>query len=121
MWTPPHFWALALFMEADYAKAGVPMLPVTDGPKATRSQILLYAVGLAVVSVVPWALGLTGWVYGSVAAVLGLLFVGHAVAVYRNTATLPVEMVAEKRLFKFSLLYLFLVFAALVVDRVALA
>jgi len=121
LWTPPHFWSLALFMEADYSKAGVPMLPVTNGAAATRKQILLYSLALVVVSLVPWALGLAGWLYGTTTAVLGGLFITHAVAVYRNTATVTADMVPEKRLFKFSLVYLFMLFAALVVDHVALA
>ncbi|UAJ11817.1 heme o synthase [Polymorphobacter megasporae] len=117
LWTPPHFWSLALFMEADYAKAGVPMLPVVAGETATRRQILLYTLVLVPVTILPWALGLTGWVYGSVAAVTGAIFIARAVAVYRNTATLAAEMGPEKRLFKYSLLYLFLIFAALVADH----
>ena len=121
LWTPPHFWALALFMEADYSKAGVPMLPVTDGARVTRRQILLYSIALAVVSVLPWALGLTGWLYGTVAAVLGIMFVSHAVAVYRNDALIAAQMAPEKRLFKFSLLYLGLIFASLVADHAILA
>ncbi len=120
LWTPPHFWSLALFMEADYSKAGVPMLPVTDGAAATRRQILLYSLVLVVVSIVPWALGLAGWIYGTTTAVLGGLFMVHAVGVYRNRATVAADMGPEKRLFKFSLLYLFMLFAALVVDHLAL-
>jgi protoheme IX farnesyltransferase len=117
LWTPPHFWSLALFMEADYAKAGVPMLPVVAGETATRRQILLYTLLLVPVTVMPWVLGLTGWVYGSVAVATGAIFIGRAVAVYRNTATVAAEMGPEKRLFKYSLLHLFLVFAALVADH----
>nr|WP_295662478.1 heme o synthase [Polymorphobacter sp.] len=117
LWTPPHFWSLALFMEADYAKAGVPMLPVVAGETATRRQILLYTLVLVPVTILPWALGLTGWVYGSVAVATGAIFIARAVAVYRNTATVAAEMGPEKRLFKYSLLHLFLVFAALVADH----
>ena len=117
LWTPPRFWALALFMEADYSKAGVPMLPVTDGPVVTRRQILLYTLVLVPVSLLPWALGLTGWIYGGTAAVFGLGFIACAVAVWRNTATLAADMAPEKRMFRFSLLYLFMLFAALVVDH----
>jgi len=117
LWTPPHFWSLALFMEADYAKAGVPMLPVVAGETATRRQILLYSLLLVPVTALPWALGLTGWVYGSVAVVTGAIFIVRALAVYRNTATLAAEMGPEKRLFKYSLLHLFLVFAAMVADH----
>ena len=121
LWTPPHFWSLALFMEADYAKAGVPMLPVVAGEAATRRQILLYTLVLVPVSLLPWALALTGWVYGAVAIVTGTIFVIRALAVARNTATLTSAMGPEKALFKYSLLYLFLIFAALVVDHVVLA
>lgn len=117
LWTPPHFWSLALFMEADYSKAGVPMLPVTDGPVVTRRQILLYTLVLVPVSVLPWVLSLTGWIYGAVAGVLGALFIVHALAVWRNTATVSAGMGPEKRMFRFSLLYLFLLFAALVADH----
>jgi protoheme IX farnesyltransferase len=121
LWTPPHFWSLALFMEADYAKAGVPMLPVVAGEAATRRQILLYTFILVPVTMLPWALGLTGWVYGTLAAVTGAIFVARALAVARNTATLSSAMGPEKALFKYSLLYLFLIFAALVADHLVLA
>ncbi|MBC7579348.1 MAG: protoheme IX farnesyltransferase [Tardiphaga sp.] len=117
LWTPPHFWALALFMEADYAKAGVPMLPVTDGPAATRRQILLYSLVLVPVSLLPWGFGLTGWVYGAAASGLGALFVFNAVMVSRSTVTVTSDMLAEKKLFRYSLIYLFLIFAALVADK----
>ena len=117
LWTPPHFWSLALFMEADYAKAGVPMLPVVAGERATRRQIMLYSLILVLVSILPWALGLTGWIYGGVAAATGAIFIIRAVAVWRNTAMLPAGMGPERRMFRYSLLYLFLVFAALVIDH----
>ena len=121
LWTPPHFWALALFMEADYAKAGVPMLPVTHGPAVTRRQILIYSLILVPVSLAPVVLGYTGWIYGAVTALLGGVFIVDAIAVARNTATVASGMAPEKRLFKFSLLYLFLLFAGLVADRVILS
>ncbi len=121
LWTPPHFWSLALFMEADYAKAGVPMLPVVAGEAATRRQILIYALVLVPVTLLPWLLGLTGWIYGAVAFVTGVVFVARAFAVARNAATLAANMVPEKALFRYSLLYLFLIFAALVVDHLVLA
>ena len=117
LWTPPHFWSLALFMEADYAKAGVPMLPVVAGEAATRRQILIYTLLLVPVTLLPWLLGLTGAVYGAVAAVAGAVFVFRAIAVARNTATVAAGMAPEKALFKYSLLYLFLIFAALVADH----
>ena len=117
LWTPPHFWALALFMEADYSKAGVPMLPVTHGLKATRSQVLLYSLLLVPVSIAPAVLGLTGWIYGGAAVTLGGLFLWIAWKVSRSTAAIPAEMTDEKQLFKFSLAYLACLFGALVVDR----
>ena len=121
LWTPPHFWSLALFMEADYSKAGVPMLPVTHGAPATRRQVLLYSLVLVPVTLAPWALGLTGWIYGLTAAGLGAAFLVQALAVARNTAETPAGMAPEKRMFRFSLLYLFLLFAALVADHWVLA
>jgi protoheme IX farnesyltransferase len=116
LWTPPHFWALALFMEADYAKAGVPMLPVTHGLKETRRQILAYSALLVPVTIAPPLLGLTGWAYGGTAITLGVIFMVMAWNVYRSSATLAADMVAEKKLFKFSLLYLACLFGALVAD-----
>ena len=121
LWTPPHFWALSLFVRSDYAAAKVPMMPVVAGYAATRRQILAYSIIMAAAAVAPWPLGLTGWIYGSVTAVLGVVFVGFAVAVARNDATEPKMMGPEKRLFAFSILYLFILFAALVADRWLLA
>jgi len=116
-WTPPHFWSLALFVRMDYARAGVPMLPVTHGLAETRRQILLYSLLLAAIAVAPWALGLLGPVYGVPAALLSLAFTALALGVSRNRATEPAGMAPEKRLFRFSLLYLALLFAAMVADR----
>ncbi len=116
-WTPPHFWALALFVRTDYARAGIPMLPVTHGIAETRRQVLIYSLLLAAVAVAPWALGLVGPVFGITAALLSLIFVALAVRVARSNTQEPAEMAAEKALFKFSLLYLAGIFAALVVDR----
>jgi heme o synthase len=121
LWTPPHFWALSLFVRSDYAAANVPMMPVVAGSAATRRQILAYSIVMAAAAVAPWPLGLTGWIYGGVTAVLGLMFVVFAVAVARNEATEPKMMGPEKRLFAFSILYLFVLFAALVADRWLLA
>lgn len=120
LWTPPHFWALALFIEADYAKAGVPMLPVTHGLSETRRQILLYSLLLVPVTVAPSLLGLAGWAYGGTAITMGAMFIWMAVKVARNTATAPAEMLPEKQLFKYSLLYLAFLFGALVCDRLLL-
>ncbi len=120
LWTPPHFWALALFMEADYAKAGVPMLPVTHGLTETRRQILGYSALLVPVTIAPTLLGLANWAYGGTAITLGIIFMAMAVKVWRNTATAPAAMLPEKQLFKFSLLYLACLFGALVADRLLL-
>jgi protoheme IX farnesyltransferase len=117
LWTPPHFWALSLFVRSDYAAANVPMMPLVAGTAATRRQIAIYSVVMAAAAVAPWPLGLTGWIYGAAAAALGLGFVGLASAVARNSATEPRQMGPEKRLFAFSILYLFVLFAALVADR----
>jgi protoheme IX farnesyltransferase len=117
LWTPPHFWALSLFVKSDYAAANVPMLPVVAGIQNTRLQILLYSLTVAVAAVAPWALNLTGAIYGVAAAVLSVAFVVLAVAVFANRASEPSGMKPERRLFAFSILYLFALFAALVLDR----
>jgi len=118
MWTPPHFWALALFVERDYANAEIPMMPVVAGEKSTRRQILAYTVLLAPVAIAPWAIGGTSWVYGSVAVVLSALFLILALPVGSRMRATEDAMAPEKTLFKFSIYYLFVLFAALVVDRV---
>jgi protoheme IX farnesyltransferase len=118
-WTPPHFWALALFVQSDYAKVGIPMLPVVAGEKATRRQILIYTLVLAPIAVAPWVIGGTGWIYGSVAVVLSALFTLLAIPVGLRSRTDDDKMLPEKKLFKFSIVYLFVLFAALVADRVA--
>ena len=117
LWTPPHFWALSLFVRSDYAAANVPMLPVVAGIRNTRLQILLYSVSLVVAAIAPFALGLTGLIYGIAAAVLNTVFMILAAAVFANRAEEPSGMKPERRLFAFSILYLFGLFAALVVDR----
>jgi protoheme IX farnesyltransferase len=117
LWTPPHFWALSLFVRSDYAAAGVPMLPVVSGPRVTRQQIALYTLPMAAAAVAPWPLGLAGAIYGVAAAFLSLAFLVLALQVLANRATEPAGMAPEKRLFAYSILYLFAVFGALVVDR----
>ncbi|MEM8826412.1 MAG: heme o synthase, partial [Pseudomonadota bacterium] len=121
LWTPPHFWALALFVESDYDRAGVPMLPVTHGLAETRRQVLVYTLPLLAASLAPWMLGLAGVIYGLVAAALGAVFLTLAVAVWRNRAETAAGMAPEKRLFAFSILYLFVLFGALAADRMILA
>lgn len=121
LWTPPHFWALSLWINSDYARAGVPMMTVVAGPKATRKQILLYTVPMAAVAVAPWPLGLTGAIYGIAASALSAVFFALALGVAVNRATDPAQMGPEKRLFAFSIFYLFAMFTALVADRWLLA
>src|SRR5271154_5944230 len=123
VWTPPHFWSMALFANDDYRRAGVPMLPVVAGAKETRKQIVIYTLLLVPLSLAPWLLGFSGLVYGLSAAALG---VGFIVSVWRvatdrqdasgvsQTNDAPARMA-----FKFSILYLFALFAALAVDRLA--
>jgi protoheme IX farnesyltransferase len=117
LWTPPHFWALSLFVRSDYAAAGIPMLPVVAGVQHTRRQIFLYSLPMAAAAIVPWPLGLTGPIYGVAATALSIAFVALAVPVLVNRATEPSGMRAEKRLFGFSVLYLFALFGVLVADR----
>src|SRR4051795_5849368 len=104
---PPHFWALSLFVRSDYATAGIPMLPVVSGVAHTRKQIFLYSLPMAAAAVAPWLLGLTGPIYGIAASALSLGFVALALPVLANRATEPKQMAPEKRLFGFSVLYLF--------------
>jgi len=117
-WTPPHFWALALFVETDYAKAGIPMMPVVAGHKSTRRQILVYAVLMLPISMAPFWLGVAGWLYGASALLLSAVFLllSLRVAVFRGGAG-DDDMRPEKRLFAYSVLYLFALFAMLVADR----
>ncbi len=117
LWTPPHFWALSLFVRSDYAGAGVPMLPVVAGVRATRVQIMLYALPMAAVAVAPWPLALAGPFYGIAAAALSLVFLWLALQLLLSRATEPAAMKPEKRLFAWSILYLFALFGALVADR----
>ena len=117
LWTPPHFWALALFVEIDYANAGVPMLPVVAGEAATRTQIGLYTIPMALAAVAPWPLGLAGPIYGWTALLTTAVFGWLAFDVATRRTAPQDSMIPEKRLFKYSILYLFIVFGALVVDR----
>ena len=116
VWTPPHFWALALLRTHDYAKAGVPMLPVVAGPDATRVQILIYSLILAPLGMTPAIIGLGGTLYAVGASVLGSLFVVMALTCYREREGEAADR-AAKNLFGYSVLYLFLLFAALLVER----
>jgi protoheme IX farnesyltransferase len=111
MWTPPHFWALALVRSDDYERAGVPMLPVVAGNRSTRIHILVYSILLAPIGLLPWALGTGGTAYAVVAALSGVVFVALAWRVFRSRPA--DEARAAKSLFGYSLLYLFLLFAVL--------
>jgi len=111
-WTPPHFWALALFRSGDYAKAGVPMLPVVAGARETKRQMFLYTLVLWPLAVAPALLGIAGSVYLAVAVTLSLIFTGFAVRVWFDAS----DRMA-KRMFGFSILYLFTLFAVLILDH----
>jgi heme o synthase len=114
-WTPPHFWALALYRTDDYARAGVPMLPVVSGAAETRRQILLYTLLLAPLGVAPWFLGYAGTAYGIAAAAAGAVMIALAFRIRSETR----GHAACKQMFAFSILYLFLLFAMLLVDRMS--
>jgi len=116
VWTPPHFWALALLRAGDYARAGVPMLPVVKGPDATRRQILVYSLILAPLGCLPAMIGLGGVLYAAASAVLGVLLLVFAFACYREREGERADR-AAKQLFAYSVLYLFLLFAVLLVER----
>jgi protoheme IX farnesyltransferase len=117
LWTPPHFWALALYINSDYARAGVPMLPAIAGQRATRLQIMLYSVPMAIAAVAPWAMGLTGRIYGIGTSLLTAIFLLLAARVGFSRETDQIKMKPERRLFAFSILYLFLVFGLVVADK----
>jgi len=121
LWTPPHFWALSLFVRTDYAAAGVPMLPVVAGIRTTRLQVFLYTLPMAAAAILPWPLGLTGAIYGGTATLFTLWFAILAARVAINGESDQALMKPERALFKFSILYLFVLFGALVVDRMVLA
>jgi protoheme IX farnesyltransferase len=117
LWTPPHFWALSMFVRSDYAAAGIPMMPVVAGPQSTRRQIFWYSLALAVAAIAPWPLGFAGPIYGVAAAALSIFFVVLAARVLANRAVEATEMRPEKRLFAFSIFFLFALFTAVVADR----
>jgi protoheme IX farnesyltransferase len=114
LWTPPHFWALSLNRADEYARAGVPMLPVVAGRAATTRQILIYSVLLVPVSVLPWVLGFAGTIYAATAVVSGAIFVALALRLRRSS---DADRRDASRLFAFSIVYLFVLFAALLADH----
>jgi heme o synthase len=111
-WTPPHFWALSLYRTVDYKAAGVPMLPVISGKRETKRQMLLYTLVLWPAAAAPWLLGVAGAFYAAGALVLSAVFTGSAVQVWRDEGER-----SARRMFAFSMLYLFLIFSLLLVDR----
>jgi protoheme IX farnesyltransferase len=121
LWTPPHFWALALWARLDYERAGVPMLPVVAGARATRRQIALYTLILVPVSLAPWAIGFSGPIYGGAAAALGAVFLFHAWRVLRDDQDAAGVSLSNdapaKAAFRYSIVYLFALFGALAVDH----
>jgi len=130
LWTPPHFWALALYKRSDYEKVGIPMMPNVRGPASTRLQIFIYALALAVISVLPVMTGVGGWIYGGVAVVMNLGFVGLAFKVWQSRAGDKMESADEaslyavktgdkvaRNLFAFSIIYLFVMFGTLAIEH----
>ncbi len=119
IWTPPHFWALALFIKSDYAKVGIPMMPVVKGEASTRRQIFGYSLVLVPIAIAPWFVGGAGAFYGMMAFGLSVAFLLLAIPVAFRRSGREDTMRPEKRLFAFSIIYLFVLFGALVIDRVA--
>ena len=113
LWTPPHFWALSLNRAGEYSRAGIPMLPVVAGTAETKRQILIYCVLLVPISILPWALGFAGAIYGATAGMSGATIILLAIQLYRSDGT---QKRPAPRLFAFSILYLFVLFAALLAD-----
>jgi heme o synthase len=114
-WTPPHFWSLALYRTEDYTRAGVPMLPVTHGKAYTRLQVLLYTLILFAVSLLPYVIRMSGWIYLACALVLGALFIGYALRIY-----VAYSDALARQTFRYSIAYLAALFAALLVDHYAI-
>ncbi|MDO8305887.1 UbiA family prenyltransferase, partial [Herminiimonas sp.] len=112
IWTPPHFWALALYRRDEYAKSGLPMLPITHGTAFTQFHIWLYTIALVATTVLPFAVGMSGVIYLGAVAILDIIFLWYAWQVYRHYT----DMIARK-MFTYSIIYLSLLFAALLVDH----
>ena len=119
LWTPPHFWALALYKQGDYGAAGIPMMPNVAGEKSTKWQIFGYSIVLAASSVLPNLLGFSGWIYGTVAVLAGLSFIWLSLRLLRAPDSISMRRTA-RTLFTFSLSYLFVLFLALLTDNIAL-
>ena len=115
LWTPPHFWALSLYRHDDYARANIPMLPVTAGVEATKRQIVLYTVLLGILSITPSLISMVSWVYGGIASVMGFAFLGLALHVKRQETAK-----SAMQLFAYSIIYLFVLFLVMTLDRMFL-
>ncbi len=112
LWTPPHFWALALYRVEDYRRAGLPMLPITHGAEFTRLQVVLYTLVLFAATLLPFTYGMSGWIYLAAAVALGVVFVAYALALWRDYSD-----ALARRTFRYSIWYLSLLFSALLIDH----
>jgi len=117
MWTPPHFWALSLYACKDYANAGIPMLPVVSGEKATKNQIMLYTLAMVPVTLLPWYFGFAGLIYGATAALLGGMFIWLSYALLTDKKSVDEDNASAKKVFFFSIFYLFALFAVLGIEN----
>ena len=117
MWTPPHFWALSLFACKDYANAGIPMLPVVSGEKATKKQIMLYTVLMVPITLLPWYFGFAGIIYGATAALLGGMFIWLSYALLNDKYSVEENDSCAKKVFFFSIFYLFALFAVMGIEN----
>ncbi len=116
LWTPPHFWALALYRVEDYRKSGLPMLPITHGSEFTRLQVVLYTLVLFAATLLPFTYGMSGWIYLLGALGLGVVFIAYALALWRDYSDL-----LARRTFRYSIWYLSLLFSALLIDHYLMA
>ena len=117
MWTPPHFWALSLYACKDYANAGIPMLPVVSGEKATKNHIMLYTLAMVPVTLLPWYFGFAGLIYGATAALLGGMFIWLSYALLTDKKSVDEDSAIAKKVFFFSIFYLFALFAVLGIEN----
>lgn len=117
MWTPPHFWALSLYACKDYANAGIPMLPVVSGEKATKNHIMLYTLAMVPVTLLPWYFGFAGFIYGATAALLGGMFIWLSYALLTEKKSVDEDNANAKKVFFFSIFYLFALFAVLGIEN----
>jgi len=117
MWTPPHFWALSLYACKDYANAGIPMLPVVSGEKATKNHIMLYTLAMVPVTLLPWYFGFAGLIYGATAALLGGMFIWLSYALLTDKKSVDEDSASAKKVFFFSIFYLFALFTVLGIEN----